>query len=84
MAYESTSGRFSWSKDIYILVEMVIGERVRMRALPEEFLLGHLDLGDLSIGGLVCLILILEIATVFLALSALCGNLLHFGGGVGQ
>lgn len=53
---------------------MVIGERIRMRALPEEPLLRHLDLGDLDIGGFI---LILEVAAIFLALLALrrwCGH----------
>lgn len=56
---------------------MVIGEGIRMRALPEEPLLRHLDLGDLDIGGLVRFVLILEVAAIFLALLALgrwCGH----------
>ncbi len=42
-----------------------------MRALPEEPLLRHLDLGDLDIGGLMRYVLILEVAAIFLALLAL-------------
>lgn len=58
---------------------MVIGEGIRMRALPEEPLLRHLDLGDLDIGGLVCVVLILEVAAIFLALLALRRWRGHYG-----
>jgi len=56
----------------------MIGERIRMRTLPEEFLLRHFDLGDLDIGGLVGFILVLEITAVRVALLALWRWCCHF------
>ena len=56
----------------------MIGERICMRTLSEEFLLRHFDLSNLNIGRLVGFILVLEIAAVGLALLALWGWCCHF------
>lgn len=47
-----------------ILFQLVIGERIRMRALPKELLLRQLDISSRA------RLLLLDLATVFLALCA--------------
>lgn len=51
----------------HLLFQLVVGERVRMRALPKELLLRHLDIA-------IAFLQLLQLATVIIALLACLGG----------